>query len=147
MLSDTLKNNKFIAQFGKFFVVGILNTGIDFLVFNILMRLTGIYKGPYIVVFSTIAFCVAVTNSYLLNKYWTFKDKADSNNTGQFAKFMGVSIIGLILNNSIIYTITTLVSPVFGVTPVLWANIAKITAVCVVLVWNFMGYKLFVFKK
>jgi putative flippase GtrA len=144
---DALKQNKFIMQFGKFFIVGILNTGLDFLILNILMRLTDTYKGPNLVIYGTISFSIAVINSYFLNKYWTFGDKGKEQAPKQFIKFLSVSLIGLLLNNSIIYAITTLVNPIFGLTPVLWANFGKVVATGVVLSWNFAGYKLFVFKK
>ena len=147
MNTDAIVKNKSFMQFGKFFIVGILNTGLDFAVLNFLMWMTQAYKGPSIVIFGTISFCVAVTNSYFLNKYWTFSDKGKEQAPQQFIKFLSVSIVGLVLNNSIIYAITTLVNPVFGLTPVLWANFAKVVATAVVLAWNFAGYKLFVFKK
>ncbi|MDP3057703.1 MAG: GtrA family protein [bacterium] len=147
MIIDTLKENKFFMQFGKFFIVGILNTGLDFAVLNFLMWMTQTYKGPSMVIFGTISFAVAVTNSYFLNKYWTFGDKSKEQVPQQFIKFLAVAVIGLVLSNSIIYFITTLVNPIFGLSPVLWANFAKAVATGVVLVWNFAGYKLFVFKK
>lgn len=142
-----LKENKFIMQFGKFFIVGILNTVLDFAVLNFLMWMTQTYKGPSIVIFGTISFSVAVINSYFLNKYWTFGDQSKEQAPRQFIKFLSVAIVGLVLNNSIIYIITTLINPIFGLTPVLWANFAKVVATGVVLAWNFAGYKLFVFKK
>lgn len=144
---DTLKQNKFIMQFGKFFVVGILNTLLDFAVFNFLMWMTQTYKGSTLVIFSTISFTVAVTNSYFLNKYWTFSDKSKEQAPQQFIKFISISVVGLILNNSIIYSIATFINPMFGLSPVLWANFAKVVATGVVLAWNFAGYKFFVFKK
>lgn len=139
--------NKFFLQFGKFFIVGILNTGIDFLVLNLLMWLTQTYEGGSVIIFNTISFSVAVINSYLLNKYWTFQDKSAGNSPTQFAKFLTVSIIGWGLNTAILYSVTTLISPFFGLSRALWANFAKAMATGVVLIWNFVGYKLFVFKK
>lgn len=144
---NTVAKNKSFLQFGKFFIVGILNTGLDFLVLNFLMWMTQAYKGTPIIIFGTIAFCVAVTNSYFLNKYWTFGDKSREQAPQQFVKFLSVAIVGLILNSSIIYFITTLINPIFGLSPVLWANFAKVIATGTVLAWNFAGYKLFVFKK
>lgn len=144
---DVLIKNKLFLQFGKFFIVGILNTGLDFAIFNFLMRITQTYKGTALILFSTIAFSAAVMNSYFLNKYWTFGDQNKTQAPQQFIKFLSVAIVGLILNNSIIYFITSLISPIFGLTPILWANFAKAMATGAVLVWNFVGYKLFVFKK
>jgi putative flippase GtrA len=147
MIIDKIRQNKFIMQFGKFFTVGILNTILDFGILNLLMWATKTYEGPSVVYFNTISFSVAVINSYILNKYWTFGDKAATGATTQFVKFMVVSIIGWGLNTGILYVITTLVHPLFGLGPALWANFAKAMATGVVLAWNFAGYKLFVFKK
>jgi len=147
MNDNVLVKNKSVLQFSKFFVVGILNTGIDFLVLNILMRLTNTYEGPSIVYFNTISFSVAVINSYILNKYWTFGDSSKVQAPQQFIKFFGVSAVGWGLNTGIMYSVSTLISPLFGLSPALWANFAKAMATGVVLLWNFAGYKLFVFKK
>ncbi len=147
MNTNILAKSKFVAQFGKFFMVGLLNTGIDFLVLNFLMWTTQTYEGKSVILFNTISFSIAVTNSYLLNKYWTFQDKKSGNNTAQFAKFIAISVIGWGLNTSILYSITTYIDPFFGIGRVLWANIAKAAATAAVLAWNFTGYKLFVFKK
>lgn len=147
MNTDVLMKNKSFLQFGKFFVVGILNTGLDFLILNFLMWMTNTYEGQSIVVFNTISFSIAVINSYLLNKYWTFGDKSKEQAPQQFIKFLSVSAVGWGLNTGIVYSITTLISPIFGLSPALWANVAKLMATGVVLAWNFAGYKLFVFKK
>ncbi|MBU4141583.1 GtrA family protein [Patescibacteria group bacterium] len=145
--ADVLVKNKSFLQFGKFFIVGILNTGLDFGILNLLMWSTNTYEGQSIVIFNTISFAIAVTNSYILNKYWTFGDKSKEQAPQQFAKFIGVSGVGWGLNTGIVYSVTTLISPIFGLGPALWANIAKAMATGVVLAWNFAGYKLFVFKK
>lgn len=147
MNDSVLVKNKSVLQFSKFFVVGILNTGIDFAILNFLMRITNTYEGQSIVIFNTISFVVAVINSYLLNKYWTFGDSGKAQAPQQFVKFFAVSAVGWGLNTGIVYSVTTLISPIFGLSPALWANFAKAMATSAVLVWNFAGYKLFVFKK
>ncbi len=143
----TLEKNKFFLQFGKFVIVGFINTAIDFAVLNLLMYLTNIYKGPEIIIFNAISFTAAVTNSYLMNKYWTFGDRSRTGAAKQFVEFLAVSIIGIILNTAIVYSVTTLIQPMFGLGVKLWANFAKVIATAVVLGWNFIGYKFFVFKK
>lgn len=146
-IDESLKKNKSVLQFSKFFVVGILNTGIDFLILNSLMWFTHIYSGTSIIIFGTISFSVAVANSYFLNKYWTFEDKTAVKDPAQFAKFFTVSVIGWLLNTAILFSITTYIHPILGLSAALWANFAKVVATGVVLAWNFAGYKLFVFKK
>lgn len=77
---------------------------------------------------------------------------SDKNNNGigqQFAVFMIVSIIGLIINSGIVALASIALAP--SLTGLINAdtikNVAKILATGVSLIWNFLGYKLIVFKK
>lgn len=139
-------NTKTLFQFIKFSIVGVTNTAIDFGVLNLLMWMTGIYKGKTIFLLNSISFLVAVTNSYIWNRIWTFKSK-ERNIAGQFFQFLIISIIGILINGGIVYGISTFISPVFGLSAPVWANIAKAVATAVSLIWNFIGYKFIVFKK
>ncbi len=140
-------NSALISQFSRFVAVGLVNTAIDFAVLNILSLTTGIYAGTGLIVLNSIAFLAAVTNSYFMNKYWTFGVR-DGAQTAEVSKFLSVSLVGLVINSGIVYGITTfLVLPLPQITPALWENFAKAVATGVSLIWNFIGYKLFVFKK
>lgn len=141
---------KLIRQFSKFVLIGFLNTAIDFTILNLLMWLTGIYKGRWIFLLNVISFSVAVVNSYLWNKFWVFKAReADQTKeiVSEFSQFIVIAVIGMIINSSIVFSITTFIPPVFGLNPQIWANLAKALATGVSLLWNFTGYKLIVFKK
>lgn len=142
---------RIVKQFSKFIIVGGVNTGIDFLVLNILMFMTHINSGPMLFVLNCISFSVAVVNSYYMNRRWTFKEAAaglgEKKATVQFSQFFVVSVIGIILNGTVLTGITSAITAPFGIGPQLWANVAKLFATGVSLVWNFIGYKLFVFKK
>jgi putative flippase GtrA len=130
-------------QFVKFFIVGIVNTGLDFILFNFLIWLTKIYQGEWLGLLNFIAFSLATINSYFLNKFWTFKKKESSS----FLKFFLISLIGCAINTSIVYYIATFVSPFFNVSQLLWVNIAKLLAILISMCWNFIGYKFWVFQK
>jgi len=135
-----------ILQMVKFLVVGFANTAVDFGILNILMGTTGIYSGQAIFVLNSISFVVAVVHSYFWNKLWTFKAKK-TDATKEFLQFFIVSIIGLLINGAIVFMITTWVNPVSGLADASWANVAKIAATFISLVWNFIGYKFVVFKE
>ena len=139
-------SKNFIKQFSRFVVIGFMNTGIDFAILNLLMWWTDIYSGKWIILLNLISFSMAVFNSYFWNKYWTFKDR-DGIEAKEFSQFILITLIGVVINSSIIYGITTFVSPMFGISPELWANLAKAAATGFSLVWNFAGYKFIVFKK
>lgn len=142
--------HRLVKQFSKFIIVGGINTGIDFAVFNAEMALTGIYTGAPIILFNIISFSVAVINSYYMNKYWTFQDGRplkEKTTAVKFSQFIGVSLVGIGINSAVVYAFTVLIPSMFGLSPVVWVNIAKLFATGVSLVWNFIGYKLWVFKK
>lgn len=145
------KKIKIVFQFTKFVLVGGLNTLIDFGMLNLLMWSTDIYKGSLIIGLNAVSFLTAVTNSYLWNKFWTFKEDREAQvkkeSVGkEFSQFIVVSLIGISLNTAIVYLITTFINPIFGLSPVLWANFAKVVATVVSLIWNFIGYKFIVFR-
>ncbi|MBU4082753.1 GtrA family protein [Patescibacteria group bacterium] len=141
------KYKKLVVQFSKFVLIGFLNTGIDFAILNLLMWQTGIYSGRYIIILNAISFSVAVINSYFWNKLWIFRAGGTEKQAGEFAQFVAITLVGMALNTAVVYSITTLVSPMFGLSAELWANLAKVAATGISLVWNFAGYKFIVFKR
>lgn len=136
-----------IFQFAKYAVAGFANTAVDFGILNILMILTNTSKGGKIIILNSIAFLVAVIHSYFWNKFWTFKSTEKENSAVQFLQFLIVSLIGVLINGIIVYVISSKIDPMFGLSSIAWANIAKVVASAVSLIWNFIGYKLIVFKE
>jgi putative flippase GtrA len=90
---------------------------------------------------------IAIINSYIWNKYWSFQKKEMREVSKEFTHFVSVSLVGLVLNVAITSFITNLIGPAFGFNQIAWATLAGATASALVLLWNFLGYKLFVFKK
>ena len=147
MIRSLIGKYPFLAQFIKFGMVGFMNTAIDFAVLNFLMWQTGIYEGEWIFLLNVISFAVAVSNSYFWNKYWTFRAKGPAINPLQMGQFLVISLIGVAINSSIVYTLTTYTTPFWGLNKELWANAAKVLATGLTLIWNFIGFRLIVFKK
>lgn len=141
-------NTNLIKQISKFVVVGVINTGIDFAILNALMFSTNISSGKWMIIFNSISFTAAVVNSYFMNKYWTFQQQiAENKPEKEFFQFIIVSVVGISINDAIVYGTTTFIPPIFGLSEKLWANVAKIFATLASMTWNFIGYKFFVFKK
>lgn len=138
---------RFLFQLAKFGAVGAANTAIDFGIFNLFILLTGITGGWFFVAFKTISFVIAVTNSYLWNKFWSFGKKSTEHIEKEFVQFLLISVIGILLNVSIASFINNIIGPLAGATPERWANLAAAVAAILVLGWNFFGYKFIVFKK
>ncbi len=135
-----------LFQMAKFAQVGVLNTLIDFGIFNLLIWITGIISGTGIILLNTLSILVAIINSYFWNKYWTFSKKGGRIER-EFLQFLVISIIGWALNTSIVFLGTTFIEVQLGVSAGAWVNIMKALAVVVSMTWNFLGYKFIVFKK
>lgn len=141
------KYQKTFNQFWRFVIIGVINTLVDYAILLILSKITGITGGTKIIPLNVISFSVATINSYFLNKYWAFADPSRLDQGKKFSLFLIVSIIGVTINTTIVTLFTSHVSPMFGLSPREWLIGAKLVATGVSLVWNFAGYKIFVFKK
>ena len=115
-------------QFIKFCVVGgtgvVVNFGITFL-FKEKLKLN-----KYIA--NSLGFMAAASTNYLLNRWWTFRSH-DPEVAQQYVQFVGISAIGLILNNIIIYLLNDKARLNF--------YLSKLIAIGLVTLWNFfMNY-------
>ena len=141
------KKHASIFQFGKFLAVGVTNTLIDLGVLNFLIFTTTIASGVFYSIFNVISFTIAVINSFIWNKYWTFKENGKKKTKKEFIQFLIVSLVGLVINVGIASLIVNLIGPKLGLSDEIWANIGKLSAIFFSMVWNFVGYKFIVFKE
>lgn len=153
MIRKILNKYPVIGQFVRFGLIGGLNTGVDLVILNILMFIFSVYEGAGYSIIKATSFCFAATLSYFLNKHWAFKDTSKSKRAIQFSQFFAVSVVGAIINVSIATLIVTFIKPLFGaelIIPLsdqLWGTIGALGGTAIGLIWNFLGYKLLVFKK
>lgn len=125
----------------KFLVVGATNTLVDFVILNLLVQLVHLALLPS----NSISFSVAVINSYLLNKYWTFQDKKPIYLT-QFSLFLVISLVGLGLSNLLMHFGSRAIDFLWPDLSFTWQyNLAKVVSALVVLAWNFGAYQSWVF--
>ena len=126
---------KTYKQFLKFAIVGIANTLINLAVLYILTEFFGIYY----MLSAVIAFLFAVTNSFLLNKTWTFEEKIKYKTKSKYAKFIFVSIIALVVNLILLYALVEYLG--------VWYMAAQVIGILSNLLVNFFGNKLWTFKE
>ena len=129
---------KLIAQFMKFGVVGAIAFVIDY---GLLALLTEAFGVNYLVS-ATISFTVSVIFNYVASMRYVFTHKEDMSRRREFIIFVVLSVIGLIINNVLMWA---------GVELIAWPDwlqdhaylIVKIFATAVVMVWNFVTRKIF----
>jgi putative flippase GtrA len=119
-------------QLFKFSVVGGSGYVINVAVFAVLAGTLGIHHA----IAAIGAFCVAVTNNFLWNRYWTF-GPGEGRASFQAVRFLTVSLLSLLLNLAVLEAI------------IAGTEIGEITAqaiaVAVVMPFNFLGNKLWTF--
>jgi len=135
-----------IFQLAKYFTVGIANTVVDLGILSLLILISGIAQGIAYSVFKGISFVIAVIHSYFWNKSWTFGATKTTKTKQEFSQFFIVSIIGFAINVGIASVVVNVIGTRFGISRELWATIGAAIGSVIGLAWNFVGYKLIVFK-
>lgn len=124
----------------RFVAVGLANTTIDF---GILFTLT--YAGMNVIAANYISTSLALVFSFFANKHFTFRS-VGSDSKREFIKFLIVTLIGLwVLQPLVLWAAGGLLHSLSNTTII--QLIAKIAATIVSMVWNYVGYKRFVFKQ
>ncbi len=142
-----------MPQFSRYAAAGFLSFAIDFGITNTLIFFTGIASGRWFAVFKAAGYVVANVNAYIWNKYWVFRQYTPDERVSlrtvarEYGKFLTVSVIGFVINVSVASLVVDVIRPQFGFAEKAWANIALIIATAITIIWNFAGYKLFVFRK
>ena len=123
-----------VRQFIKFGLVGTSSTLIDWGIYLILTRFLGVY---YLMA-KILSFSVAVLNSYIWNRRWTFRSN-DPKKLREFIKFLTIAIIGVVINSSIMYLSVEHLKlhDIYGLT----------LATAIVMFWNFLANKYYTFKE
>lgn len=121
-----------LIKFLKFGVVGASGVLVDFGVTWLLKEQARLNK----YVANSTGFACAVVSNYILNRIWTFHS-ADPNVGVQFAKFALIALIGLGMNNAIIYFLNEKRAVPF--------YMSKLIATGVVMIWNFGANLMFTF--
>jgi putative flippase GtrA len=144
------KKYPIIPQFAKFVLIGFMNFFIDLAILNVEMLVSGKSAGLYYTAFKAVSFLFAVTFSYFFNKHWAFQDKKKTEQGRQFSQFLFVSIIGMIINVSTASIVVNYIAPQIQFVTLsgkLWGNLGAVGGAATGLIWNFLGYKFWVFKK
>jgi len=123
-----------LVQFIKFNLVGILNTLVDIGVFALL---TTFGLNQYVA--QVISYGCGVLNSYLFNTLWTFR-REKRRTAKEFLLFVCVNLVSLGVSLGMIYVAEHFLH-------VEETLMQKLIATPVAMVVNFLGNKLFVFKK
>ena len=146
----------------RFLLVGGTATIVDYFVFwlfdGVLFPLVSVaawWTTVSLILSTALGFCVGLVVNWLLSISFVFrqvKNKEEATSNKAFMIFTIIGVIGLLITEIGILVLVAILPEfsLFGSTALLgtsWAKwLAKVIMTCIVLVWNYVGRKLFVFK-
>ncbi len=139
----------------KFGLVGVLNTALDYGLFYVFFSFLNLDKN----LAQILATAGAMTNSYLVNRYWTFQ-KSGGVRYGEIWRFLAVNALSLLTTLLCLnlfydvlhlYTVLNGILAALGISYVLENDMAvlfsKVLAMPFSLAVNFLGNRLWVFRE
>lgn len=132
-------------QIGRFAVVGILNTVIDYGLFNILLLVTGIRHGIEVGLLNMLCVALASVNSFYFNRSWTFQANHYEYRR-QIFKFVIATAVGILINSAVVTLTSSLVNRM-PISAFIILNGGKLLAAVFSISWNFITYRGWVFKQ
>ena len=127
-LSLAKLNYSEVKLFGGYVIFAGIATLVDL---GLLYSLTTLI-GLHYFISSALAYTFGMITNYSLNKVFNFKNK-NKKIAQQFGLFVFVALIGLCLNQLIIWLLVEFVK--------LWFMFAKLISIIIVMLWSFYGHK------
>lgn len=150
------------AEIFRFLLVGGVATLVDYFLFwlfdGVLFPLMGsgeTWLTVSLILATALGFCGGLVVNWILSVCFVFravKSKEESRSKKSFAVFTLIGVIGLALTEIGVVALVAVFPPItlFGTTAFFgtgWEKwLAKGIMTCLVLIWNYVGRKLFVFK-
>jgi putative flippase GtrA len=132
--TNGLKGRYSPPQVFRFCVVGGFTAAIDFIVLYILVEFVRMNS----LVAAGLSFCLAVLLNYILSFLWVFEG-GKFQVPMELSLFFGVSFVGLIINQVIMWGIVEIVKAHY--------MLGKVISLFIVTVWNYLGKKHLVFRE
>ena len=131
LLNDT---NNWFAQLFRYVIVG----GIAFLVdYGLLFSLTEFFHFHYLLS-ATISFIAGLIVNYAISTRWIFRHSKLDNRLMEFIIYSLIGVIGLLINNAMLYLLTDSFH--------IHYMFSKLITAAIVMGWNFIGRKIILFK-
>lgn len=127
-------HKRLILKFLKFGIIGFSGILIDYGATFFLKEI--LYINKYFA--NSTGFISAASSNYFLNRIWTFKS-TNPQILKEYTLFLIISIIGLILNNIIIWLLNDYLLNINF-------YLSKLVAIGIVYIWNFLMNYFFIFS-
>lgn len=128
----------------QFTIIGLSNAAVDIGSLNLLLLLHPTNHNLTLTIFNTIAYCLAVSNSYIWNSMITFRHTARGSSKQRFGFFLQ-GLFSLLINNGV-FLLFNFLFQLIGMPTWIRHNSAKALAMFASFTASFFMMKYFVFK-
>ena len=140
------KKLTFVDEAAKFFLVGAFSAVVDIKIYQFSVWMFGLIILVSPLISKSISFLVSTIVKYGGNKIWVFKKNGKDGIKREVVQFLIITLIGMAIDVATFYCATKFWQPT-AVSTEMWTEISIIIAALVAALWNFLGYKFWVFKK
>ena len=130
-ISVSKKTEHLLVQIFNFGIVGVVATIIDFLFLYLFRDICHFH----LVIANTLSFSISVIFNYFASMAFVFDVDKNKSKKRSFILFVIFSVIGLVLNDGIVYVVTEVVG--------IYYMLSKVIATIFVMVFNFITRKKF----
>lgn len=148
LISSVLHNQKQkreVKRFIKFGIVGAFGAVVDFSILNALIFLAGFSSPGGKILANVISTSVAIISNFVWNRLWTFPESRTRKKRTQLVQFTLVNLVGLVINTGIFFVADHYIFEPF-VSANLAIQLAKATAIGIVLFWNFGANRIWTYR-
>ena len=128
------ETENWFAQMFRYAIVGGMSFAVDYGLLYVFTE----WFGFHYLLSATISFTAGLVVNYLISIRWVFGKSKLSSRAAEFAVYGIIGVAGLLLNNLLLYIFTDHLH--------LHYMLSKLIAAVTVLVWNFLGRKIILFK-
>ena len=133
-----------IRRIGRFATVGVGNTALTFVAFNLIMLGTSA-SAPLA---NAIAYGLGIVNSFYWQRRWTFRSHAHLPVGSTAARFIPANLVGLLITTAVVWLLgrAGFTDALPGWIPRIVAlNLVEGIAILAGLVWNYLSMRFWVF--
>lgn len=134
-MARTARSRNSLVQLAKSVGASMLAFAVDFGLLALLKELAGLHY----LLSAGISFAAGTTVSYLLSVAWVFPDRRYSSRAVEYGLFVAVGLVGLGLNEALLWVFTEPVG--------IFYLASKVIAGAIIFFWNFWARKLLLFRR
>ncbi len=129
-----MRRNLPFLEFGRYGIVSVAALSIDFAILTTLTSGLGLYY----LWSSIISYSTGLIFSYVMSVAWVFKTRSTQNKAVEFSVFVGIGLLGLVLNSATMWFFTSVVGLVY-----IWS---RLLSAVIAYTWKYVARRMLLFR-